>query len=182
MSSEPTKNASLKSAAPKAEVTKKAAVPAAAKPVTAAAAPAPAAKKVVAAAVPAPAAKKVVAKKAAAPKPVVKKVAAKKAATKVAVKKVATKKAAKKRPVTTIIAKLDVGFGNEIFLRGDTAGLSWEKGTLMKCVNADEWTWSSDKVTKSLEFKVLLNDQVWAGGMNGVVLPGATFIYEPSFA
>jgi hypothetical protein len=36
-------------------------------------------------------------------------------------------------------------------------------------------------VTSELEFKVLLNDEVWSTGPNGVVFPGATVVFEPGF-
>jgi len=47
--------------------------------------------------------------------------------------------------------------------------------------SCDEWVWSSDSVKGSLEFKVLLNDEVWAGGDNGFVDAGDRAVVEPSF-
>jgi membrane protein involved in colicin uptake len=132
--------------------------------------------------------KKAAAKKVAATKTVTKKAVAKKAATKTAavkktaVKKTAVKKAATKAPiVTTVIAKVDAGFGNEVTIRGNSSGLTWESGTLMENVGTDEWVWKSTSVTSELEFKVLLNDEVWSTGPNGVVFPGATVVFEPGF-
>jgi membrane protein involved in colicin uptake len=132
--------------------------------------------------------KKAAAKKVAATKTVTKKAVAKKAATKTAavkktaVKKTAVKKAATKAPiVTTVIAKVDAGFGNEVTIRGNSSGLTWESGTLMENVGTDEWVWKSSSVTSELEFKVLLNDEVWSTGPNGVVFPGATVVFEPGF-
>jgi len=138
--------------------------------------------------------KKVAAKKTAPKKSVTKTAPAKKvAAKKVAPKKVATKKipapktakkktAKKKAPVvTTIIAKLDAGFGNTLTLRGNGSGLTWLEGEKMDNVSSNEWVWQSTAVTSELEFKVLLNDKTWANGANGVVFPGATVVFEPSF-
>src|SRR5690606_12500637 len=34
---------------------------------------------------------------------------------------------------TVIVAKIDVGFGNALYLRGDGPGLSWSKGVPMDC-------------------------------------------------
>src|SRR5687768_1849243 len=49
-------------------------------------------------------------------------------------------KAVASKPVqTTISARIDVGFGNALFLRGEGAGLSWEKGLSMECVQNDLW-------------------------------------------
>src|ERR1019366_3375560 len=39
----------------------------------------------------------------------------------------------------TITAKVDVGFGNTLFLRGNGAGLNWSKGTPLACVSSDTW-------------------------------------------
>lgn len=155
-----------------------------AKKITKASAPAPAPKAVKKVAV-----KKVAAQKAAAPAKVapapvptpVKKVAVKKVATKkIAAKKAAAPKAPPAK-ITTIIAKVDVGFGNSLYLRGDSAGLAWEKGVLMGCAGADEWVWSTDSVVGTLEFKVLLNDEIWASGENAFIAAGDRVVLEPTF-
>ena len=124
--------------------------------------------------------KKVAAKKAPAKKAVAKK-AVKKTVTKKIVKKVA-KKAAKKAPVaTTVIAKIDAGFGNEVYIRGNSFGLAWDAGVAMENKSTDEWVWSSTAVNSEVEFKVLINDKIWSAGPNGVVFPGATVVFEPGF-
>ena len=128
--------------------------------------------------------KKVAAKKAPAKKAVankaVEKTVAKKAVKKVA-KKVAKKAARKATIVTTVIAKIDAGFGNEVYIRGNSSGLTWDAGVVMDNKGADEWVWTSTAVTSELEFKVLINDTVWSTGPNGVVFPGATVVFEPGF-
>jgi outer membrane biosynthesis protein TonB len=106
--------------------------------------------------------KKAPAKKVAAKKAPAKKVAAKKApATKAAAPKAAPKKApattaapakkagAKKVQQTSLIARVDVGFGNSLYVRGSGAGLSWSKGTLLDNVTPYEWALKSTKA-KSL--------------------------------
>jgi len=141
-------------------------------------------------------------KKAVAAKTTVKKVAApKKAATKKApAKKAATKKApAKKSPTkkkaisavkrtpakqtaaqTRIIARVDVGFGNALYVRGEGAGLSWEKGTALANVTPYEWTLScSNKGT--VIFKFLINDELWAEGENITLPAGRESISSPTF-
>lgn len=130
--------------------------------------------------------KKTTTKKAAAKKSAPTKTATKKVATKkVATARKATKKAARKQPepiVTTVIAKVDAGFGNTLTIRGNSSGLTWEAGALMENIGSDEWVWKSTSVTSELEFKVLLNDEVWSAGPNGVVFPGATVVFTPVFA
>src|SRR5690348_2460716 len=66
-----------------------------------------------------------------------------------------------KRPVTTIEAKVDVGFGNNLFVRGEGPGLSWEHGVPLECVDSQTWQLSVPANDK-LKFKLLLNDTVWA--------------------
>ena len=81
---------------------------------------------------------------------------------------------------TTIEAHIDVGFGNQLFVRGQGAGLSWEKGLPLKNLDAGTWQWSaaaSDKLT----FKLLLNDAVWAQGADVVAAPGQKVEITPSF-
>ena len=114
------------------------------------------------------AAKKVVAKKAA-----VKKVAAKKAAPKSA--------PAPKAATTTINAAVDVGFGNTLFLRGEGAGLSWEKGIPMDCNGDNIWSISVSDAKESITFKLLINDSHWCAGENQVAKPGETVSVSPCF-
>jgi hypothetical protein len=91
-----------------------------------------------------------------------------------------TKSAATKAAETVIEAKVDVGFGNQLFVRGQGAGLSWERGTPLTCVDGKTWRWvgaSSERLT----FKVLLNDKVWAAGEDVVVTPGNRVEIVPAF-
>jgi len=83
--------------------------------------------------------------------------------------------------VTTIDVKLDVGFGNAVFLRGTGGGLTWERGVPLVCVDGSTWRWAQ-KVADPVTFKVLLNDQVWSAGSDLVVAPGQKVEVSPSFA
>jgi len=83
-------------------------------------------------------------------------------------------------PVTTIKAKIDVGFGNNLFVRGQGAGLSWERGVPLSCVDGQTWQWSG-KADDWLTFKLLLNDQVWAKGDDLVAKPGQKIEIVPTF-
>lgn len=144
------------------------------------------------------AAKKVATKKVAAAKPAAsKKVATKKAAP--AAKKAAVKKApaaaqptapkapakkapAKKVEATNIIARVDVGFGNSLYVRGSGAGLSWTKGVALDNVSPYEWSFSSTQAKGEVTFKFLINDEIWAEGENLTVAAGSTSINSPTFA
>ncbi|MEX2380892.1 MAG: hypothetical protein WD490_00765 [Opitutales bacterium] len=83
--------------------------------------------------------------------------------------------------VTSITAKVDVGFGNHLYIRGQGGGLSWEKGVLMQCEAPDLWRWNSDPGNGPIVFKLLVNDQHWAIGENAQVEPGEERVLEPGF-
>lgn len=125
--------------------------------------------------------KKSTTKKAAAEAPA-KKAPAKKAAKKVAAKKAAKKVVTKKSAKTTIIANVDVGFGNSLFIRGEGAGLSWDKGTQLENVSPYEWSYSTTAATGEVTFKFLINDEAWSDGDNLMVAAGGTSISSPSFS
>src|SRR5437762_679008 len=81
---------------------------------------------------------------------------------------------------TTIEASIDVGFGNVLFVRGQGAGLSWNKGQPLNCVDARTWKCSID-ANEKVAFKLLLNDAVWAKGENIVAQPGEKLAVAPAF-
>jgi membrane protein involved in colicin uptake len=124
----------------------------------------------------APAKKKAPVKKASTPKkPATKKAPVKKAA---APKKAAPKKAAS---LTSIIARVDVGFGNTLYVRGEGAGLSWEKGTALKNITPYEWGFASKKGSGPVTFKFLINDILWAEGEDLTVAAGGKSVSSPTF-
>ena len=127
--------------------------------------------------------KKAPAKKATVKKTAVKKVVAKKVpAKKVATKKTVVKKAAVKKALNTnIVAYADVGFGNTLYIRGEGAGLSWEKGVAMKNTSAAEWAFATTKATGTITFKFLINDQIWAEGDDLTIKAGSKSISSPEF-
>ncbi|MDR2432252.1 MAG: hypothetical protein LBD34_00665 [Puniceicoccales bacterium] len=67
-----------------------------------------------------------------------------------------------------VVARANIGFGNRLYIRGDGCGLSWDKGIEMKCTNDDCWQWEFKDVSSktNLEFKVLINDEIWSTGEN----------------
>ena len=83
--------------------------------------------------------------------------------------------------VTTIDVKLDVGFGNAVFLRGHGGGLTWERGVALSCVDGKTWRWSG-KVKDPITFKPLINDKIWSAGNDLTVKPGQKLEVKPIFA
>jgi len=81
----------------------------------------------------------------------------------------------------TIVAKIDVGFGNTLYVRGDGAGLAWDKGTLLTCESSDTWSIVLDRVSKPIAFKFVLNDIEWSAGEDYMAMPGDTVTVGPVF-
>lgn len=106
---------------------------------------------------------------------------AKKSAKKTAAKKTAKKPAASKLSKTVIEAKIDIGFGNLLYIRGDAPGLSWKSGVPMDCRGTDSWSVSMSDANSAFEYKVLINDIHWAVGGNEIAQPGVTSTTEPNF-
>jgi hypothetical protein len=95
----------------------------------------------------------------------------------------ASVKAVSAAPVQTrIVAQIDVGFGNALYVRGDGPGLSWNQGTPMECVANDRWELTLSESSRPVSFKVLLNDATWCTGADSVVASGGTAIVTPEFA
>lgn len=126
--------------------------------------------------------KKTAVKKAPAKKTATKKAPAKKAPAKKAAKKVVKKAAAKKLAMTRIIARVDVGFGNQLYIRGENGGLNWERGILMENISPYEWSFTTHYPAKVLEFKFLINDELWSEGNNLEIAAGKESISSPTFA
>ena len=161
----------MKTKATKAKPAKKATVKSAAKP--AAAAPKATTKAPVKAAAPvAPAPKKACAtKKVCATK---KPETAKKATTEAPA-------APAKKKLTRIVAHVDVGWGKQLYIRGEGAGLSWEQGIPMLCENDTEWHWVAETDAGPISFKFLIDDKTWALGENITINAGDVHISEPTF-
>lgn len=80
----------------------------------------------------------------------------------------------------TIEAKIDVGFGNKLYLRGEGHGLSWNQGVPLTNVDSSTWKWSGE-ADANLKFKLLLNDCVWSKGEDLVATPGQKVEVAPAF-
>jgi hypothetical protein len=101
------------------------------------------------------------------------------APTPVAVKPAAPAKA--KLPETIISVKVDVGFGNQLYIRGEGAGLSWDKGVPAETVASDLWKIALTGAAQPVKFKVLVNDTTWSAGEDFAVEPGQCVTLTPAF-
>jgi hypothetical protein len=86
----------------------------------------------------------------------------------------------KSTSTTTIEARIDVGFGNQLFVRGQGEGLSWDRGVPLQCVDSQTWRLVVPAKDK-LQIKLLINDSVWAKGEDVVVTPGKRVELVPAF-
>ena len=82
---------------------------------------------------------------------------------------------------TTITARIDIGFGNALYLRGEGADLSWDRGTLMNCIADNCWSLELPASTRPVNFKFLVNDLSWSAGQDYVVASGDTLAITPTF-
>lgn len=82
---------------------------------------------------------------------------------------------------TVVTAKVDVGFGNALYLRGEGPGLSWNKGLALKNAGSEEWTISLPRAARPIVFKFLLNDEVWSQGEDYKADPGTLAVLRPEF-
>lgn len=87
-----------------------------------------------------------------------------------------------RRPVvTTISAKIDIGFGNTLYIRGEGPGLSWDAGVPMDCVADDLWRITLGESGAGYIFKVLVNDLTWNVGPDYTAGNGASLTVTPEF-
>ena len=93
----------------------------------------------------------------------------------------AVKSVAAKPVVTTISARIDVGYGNALFVRGEGPGLSWEKGLAMECVENDLWRIVLAESARSYTFKFLINDTTWSAGPDFTAACGTNVTLTPEF-
>lgn len=82
---------------------------------------------------------------------------------------------------TRITVKYDVGYPNQLYIRGKGANLSWDKGQPLKNVKPDEWIWETDAHFTNCEFKILINDRVYENGDNHHLNTGSNLLYTPRF-
>ncbi len=83
---------------------------------------------------------------------------------------------------TKIVVKCNCGFPNNLYIRGEgIKGLSWDRGTLMKCTKADEWIWETDTPFAKGQIKVLVNDKQYELGENHDITCGKSISFQPRF-
>ena len=86
----------------------------------------------------------------------------------------------KKKP-KRIVAKVDVGWGNTVHLRGEGGGLRWDIGVPMVPIADNQWVFVCFEDDLPREIKFLRNDTDWALGENHVVVIEDNPEFVPQF-
>jgi hypothetical protein len=74
---------------------------------------------------------------------------------------------------TRLIVTAYIGIGNRLFIRGEGAGLSWEKGVPLQFVSIGKWRWETNDAVAPVRFKLYKNDDVECAGLSAQSLdPG----------
>ncbi|SKA88000.1 Glycosidase [Caloramator quimbayensis] len=87
------------------------------------------------------------------------------------------------KTVTKIRVHYDVGYGNTMYIRGNSYPLWWDQGRKMRNVASDIWEFEIERipVAQTFEFKPLINDSQWSTGSNFVGTGGQTIDIYPQF-
>jgi len=85
--------------------------------------------------------------------------------------------------LTPIRVHYNVGLGNRITARGDTAPFRWDSGLEAQYAEADVWELQLERVPagQTFEFKPLINDTTYSTGENYVGTGGQTLDIYPAF-
>lgn len=72
--------------------------------------------------------------------------------------------------------------GNTLYIRGGAeAGLSWDQGIALENTGPDQWVWKTDGLKSPVEFKFLINDEIWSLNENFSITPGQIETFRPAF-
>lgn len=83
--------------------------------------------------------------------------------------------------ITKLQIHYNCGFGNFLTIRGQGAGLTWDSGTTLKNIRDDLWSFEPVLPFTQIEFKILLNDQVYETGENNLLKTGQNLDHTPRF-
>lgn len=91
------------------------------------------------------------------------------------------KPVAPRRVTTTISARINVGFGNALHVRGEGPGLSWDRGVAMANLSPDLWQLELGEASRPFVFKFLVNDLSWSLGPDYTLASGTSETFTPEF-
>lgn len=82
---------------------------------------------------------------------------------------------------TMVYVRYNAGFSNTLYIRGQGANLSWNKGIPLKNIQPDLWLFETDIPFSQAEFKILFNDQNYEEGANRTIRCGSQIEFCPRF-
>lgn len=83
--------------------------------------------------------------------------------------------------LTRLVARVDVGFGHHVSVRGDAAPLSWDRGWWAFPAAADRWELVLTELDAPFAYKFLRDDTDWEQGEDHVGEPGVDQEVSPTF-
>jgi glycosidase len=85
--------------------------------------------------------------------------------------------------MTTIKVHYNAGYGNALWLRGDTYPFWWDLGRSMRNTGNNVWTWETERLTagQTVQVKPLINDYTYSDGSNFTITGGTTVDLYPTF-
>jgi hypothetical protein len=85
--------------------------------------------------------------------------------------------------MTTINVHYNAGYGNALWLRGDTYPFWWDLGRPMRNLGNNVWSWETERLTagQTVQVKPLVNDYTYSDGSNFTITGGSTVDLYPTF-
>ncbi len=81
----------------------------------------------------------------------------------------------------SLLVNLLSSIGNTPYVRGEGAGLSWDKGVEMRFVEIGIWEWSATEVEEPVRARIYLNDKISAYGEDIELNAGEQLEVTPEF-
>ncbi len=81
----------------------------------------------------------------------------------------------------SLIVNLHLSIGNIPYVRGEGAGLSWEKGAEMQFLEIGKWEWRATEVGETVVTKIFLNDNLSSFGEDIEIEAGEQVEIFPEF-
>ena len=81
----------------------------------------------------------------------------------------------------SLLVNLLSSIGNTPYVRGEGAGLSWDRGVEMRFVEIGKWEWSASEVEESIQARIYLNDKISAYGEDIELNAGEQVEVTPEF-
>ncbi len=87
------------------------------------------------------------------------------------------------RSRTRIVVHFDTGPGHHLYIRGQGAGLSWDRGLPMSNEGKDIWIWETKtNIPDDCQFKILIDDQRFEEGPNHQLVGREICTIRPRFS